>query len=161
MGPRFQVIIEDLATRVGITLTDAQDEHQRWSVYLAAADLDEFNEVLLEIVSLEPDPNVALGIVLKKIARIPDLERRAWIDRLPAQKQRDYANRRAREFKVFETRPLSPLLREGIDEDWSDWLQLRLAEFSPEREVAFWLSRAGRTKRIRRLALERFKILSK
>lgn len=160
VGMEFSALVEEIASRVGVQLIDAQDEHNRWEVYVPAIDLDSCSEILLEAVGLEPDPNVALGIVLRKIEWISDFDRQAWIDRLPAQEQREYAGRRARELKVLETRPLAPLLVEGIDESWSDWLQLRLAEFSPEREIASWLSRNGRTKRIRRVALERSKVLS-
>ena len=161
MDTDFNALIEAIAARVGITPTDVQDEHERWKVYLPAIDSADCGEMLLSAVGLEPDPSVALGIVLRKIEWISDHDRQAWIDRLPVQKQREYASRRASELKVLETRPLAPLLHEGIDESWSDWLQLRLAEFSPEREVASWLSQNGKTKRIRRIALERLKVLSR
>ncbi|WP_405058258.1 hypothetical protein OG474_36735 [Kribbella sp. NBC_01505] len=159
MNAELVALINSIADLVGMEVADVRDEHERWKVYVPATDSDESSELLLRAVRLEPDPNVALSIVLRKLEWISDSDRQSWIDQLVTDKQRDYATRRARDLKVLETRPLAPALHQGIDESWSDWLQVRLAEFSPEPEVACWLSQHGRTKRIRRLALERTKKL--
>jgi hypothetical protein len=152
-------LLVSLAARVCVTVTDVRDEHDRWRVYARAVDADGCADLLLEAVALEPDPNVALSVVLRKLEVVPLADRQRWIDGLTGEIQRQFAARRAAELQVLETRPLTPPLREGIDHEWSDWLQLRLAESSPERDVISWLSQAGRTKRIRRTAAERLRRL--
>jgi hypothetical protein len=156
---RRQELLVSLAARVGLTVTGVQDEHARWRVYAPAADAEECADLLFEAVALEPDPNVALSVVLRKLEVLPHADRQRWIDRLGQDEQRECAARRAEDLRVLEDRPLAPSLREGIEREWSDWLQLRLAEFSPERDVVSRLSQDGRTKRIRRLAADRLKRL--
>ena len=152
-------LLVSLAVQVGVTMTDVQDEHDRWRVYAPAVDADGCADLLLEAVALEPDPSVALSVVLRKLEMVAQDGRQRWVDGLTGDMQRQFAARRAAELQVLETRPLAPSRREGIEREWSDWLQLRLAESSPERDVISRLSSAGRTKRIRRTAAERLKHL--
>jgi hypothetical protein len=100
-----------------------------------------------------------LPVSLQVIGRLPHEERQAWVDQLRPEHQRGYAARRAAELAVYQTRPLAPLLTDGIEESWSDWLQLMLAEFSPEPKVLSWLAERGRTKRIRHFSGERVRKL--
>ncbi|MEU8607680.1 hypothetical protein AB0C29_06735 [Actinoplanes sp. NPDC048791] len=153
----MQELLVSLAARVGVTVTDVQDEHDRWQVYAQAVNSDDCADLLLEAVGLEPDLNVALSVVLRKLEVVPQADRQRWVDGLTGDIQRQFAARRAAELPVLETRPLAPSLQKGIEQEWSDWLQLRLAESSPERDVISRLSRTGRTKRIRRTAAERLK----
>jgi len=155
----MQELLVSLAARVGVTVTDVRDEHDRWRVYAPAVNSEDCADLLLEAVGLEPDPNVALSVVLRKLEVVPQADRQRWVDGLTGDIQRQFAARRAAELQVLETRPLASSLRAGIEQEWSDWLQLRLAESSPEHNVTYWLSRAGRTKRIRRTAAERLKHL--
>jgi hypothetical protein len=147
-------LLQVIARAAGVAIDRPLDEHERWRVYLAAIDLADCNETMLTAVQLEPDSSVALGVVLRKIERLPEGDRQTWIDALPTPRQREYATRRAQDLAILDARPLAPRLHEGIEDSWSDWLQLRLAEFSCEPEVVSWLRRTGRTKRIRRVAAE-------
>ncbi|WP_433722104.1 hypothetical protein ACQP2Y_42730 [Actinoplanes sp. CA-051413] len=127
----MEELLVSLAARVGVTVADVRDEHDRWRVYAPAVDADDCADLLLEAVGLEPDPNVALSVVLRKLEVVPQADRQRWVDGLTGDIQRQFAARRAAELQVLETRPLAPSLREGIEQEWSDWLQLRLAESPP------------------------------
>jgi hypothetical protein len=150
----FTTLLMHVAEQVGVPITDVGDEHQRGRVYLAADERPEHDEALFALVGMEPFEQLALSIVLRVIGRMPHEERHAWVDQLSSEYGQAYAARRAAELAVYQTRPLAPLLTDGIEQSWSDWLQLMLAEFSPEPEVLAWLAERGRTKRIMRLSRE-------
>ncbi|MFD9125165.1 hypothetical protein [Kitasatospora sp. NPDC059571] len=152
-------IIDALAARSADGDADIEDEHGRWSLYRRSFDRAECRRRLLDAVAAEPDPNVALGIVLEMLGRIAPADRPRWVARLPTARGRDLASRRARELAVHESGSVSDLLEDGAEESWSDWLQLLLAESSAEPAVLRRMAERGRTKRIRRTALQRLKDL--
>jgi hypothetical protein len=160
MGDSFQELLADLVRCTGSTIGDANDEHERWPVYLAARERTECLGLLFRAVALEPVPSVALGIVLQVLGRLPESTRPAWIAQLRREDGRDYATRRAKEIAIYQSRAATPLLvDEDVQESWSDWLQLLLAEFSDEPPVLRRLAEKGRTKRIRRFATQRLAVV--
>ncbi|MFD8079390.1 hypothetical protein ACFV3E_42990 [Streptomyces sp. NPDC059718] len=150
-----------LAHRLGATPGDlsddlSDDEHERWSLYRRAFDDPACLPDLYDAVAVEPDPSVALGIVLHVLGRLPPSDHPVWTDRLGTERGRAYAARRARELGVLQSASVTALLGDAsVPESWSDWLQLRLAASSDESAVLNRLAAAGRTKRIRRLATGR------
>lgn len=155
MDGRLEGILAELARSTGSTLGSAADEHERWSLYRDACKKSECFTLLFDAVALEPDPNVALGIVLQVLGTVSELSRGAWIAQLQSERNRDYAARRATEVGIYQTRAVTSLLAvEGVEQSWSYWLQVRLAEFSEEPAVLQRLSEKGRTKRIRRTAAQ-------
>ncbi|SNS19750.1 hypothetical protein [Actinacidiphila glaucinigra] len=149
-----------LAHRLGAAPGDLSgllhDEHERWALYRRALEHPACLPDLFDAVAVEPDPSVALGIVLQVLGGLPPDERAAWTDRLGTERGRAYAARRARELGILQGASVTALLQDAsVPESWSDWLQLRLAESSQEPAVLNRLVAAGRTKRIRRLASER------
>jgi hypothetical protein len=67
-----------------------------------------------------------------------------------------YAAGCATEVRIYQTRAITGLLAdEDVEQSWSDWLQIRLAEFTEEAAVLRRLSEKGRTKRIGRIASQR------
>ncbi|MEW1861119.1 hypothetical protein AB0399_12200 [Streptomyces sp. NPDC088194] len=153
MSARLDDVLAALVRCTGTPIADTGDEHERWPLYMAACGKGECLDLLFSAVALEPVPSVALGIVLHVLGTLPEAARPSWIARLPLQDNRDYATRRAREIGIHQSRDVTPLLvDENVQDTWSDWLQLLLAERSTEPAVLHRLARAGRTKRIRRLA---------
>lgn len=67
MDGRLEGILAELARSTGSTLGSAADEHERWSLYRDACKKSECFTLLFDAVALEPDPNVALGIVLQGV----------------------------------------------------------------------------------------------
>ena len=149
-----------LAHRLGAAPGDLSgvlhDEHERWALYRRAFDDPACLPDLIDAVAVEPDPSVALGIVLQVLGGLPPSDRPAWTDRLGTERGRAYAARRSRELGILRSASVTALLDDAsVPESWSDWLQLCLAESSKEPAVLNRLVVAGRTKRIRRMAFER------
>ncbi|WP_405770283.1 hypothetical protein OG539_37000 [Actinacidiphila glaucinigra] len=145
-----------LAQRLGATPGDLSDEHERWALYRRALEDPACLPGLYDAVAVEPDQSVALGIVLHVLGGLPPSERPAWVDRLGTERGRAFAARRAREIGILQSASVTALFAdEAVQDPWSDWLQLCLAESSQEPAVLNRFAAAGRTKRIRRLATER------
>jgi hypothetical protein len=156
MRGSLEGILAELAQCTGSVIDDTADEHQRWSLYQNACKKSECFDLLIGVVALEPDPNIALGIVLQVLGRVSPVSRATWIAQLQSARNRDYAAGRAKELGIYQNRAITALLaNEGVEQSWSDWLQIRLAEFSEEAAVLQRLSERGRTKRIRRMASQR------
>ncbi|MEU1618322.1 hypothetical protein ABZ479_13625 [Streptomyces sp. NPDC005722] len=160
MSGNLDRVIAALAHRLGAAPGDPSgvlhDEHERWALYRRAFDDPACLPDLFDAVAVEPDPSVALGIVLHVLGGLPPDERPAWTARLGSDRERAYADRRARELGLLQGASVTALLvDEAVQDSWSDWLQLGLATSSPEPAVLTRLASAGRTKRIRRLASER------
>ncbi|MEU7942962.1 hypothetical protein [Microbispora bryophytorum] len=161
--------IELLARLLGDVVADYEDEHERWRLYEKA--LDDTPSVMkaLEAAILqEEDENVALSVVLRVLERVPRSERTAWINRLSGSRSREYARARATDMATLEDLVRKEYVLpagEGDScssvEDWSDWLQLRLAQKSFSTDLLKCLATAGRTKRIRRSASERLTTLGR
>ncbi|MBD3144726.1 hypothetical protein [Microbispora bryophytorum] len=147
-------------------MADYENEHERWRLYEKALDhADPSVRKALEAAILqEEDENVALSVVLRVLERAPRSERTAWINRLSGSRSREYARARATDMATLEdlVRNVLPAGEGGLCssvEDWSDWLQLRLAQKSFSADLLKCLATAGRTKRIRRSASERLTTL--
>lgn len=134
------------------------DDHFRWALYLGAAEEQNRWQLLLEAAHLEPDPSMALSLVLRMLEKVPADCRASWTSSLSVRENKEYASRRAAELEIFESILAGDFEikeMEDVPHDWSDWLQLKLAELCDGEAVLEHLSEHGRTKRIRRLAAER------
>lgn len=156
MSGRLDGIITELARRTGTAIEDVSDEHKRWAVYQPAFERGDCSGLLFDAVAVEPVPSVALSIVLQMLGRLPALTQPAWIEQLALPENREYAARRANDLAILQSAEVTRLLvDEDVQNSWSDWLQLRLAESSKEPDVLRRLMARGRTKRIRRHATQR------
>ncbi len=156
MSGRLDDTVTELARRTGATIDDTGDEHERWAIYQSAFERSDCSDLLFAAVAAEPVPSLALSIVLRVLGTLPESARPAWIAQLELPYNREYATRRAKDIAVFQSAEVTPLLvDEDVQDSWSDWLQLLLAEFSKEPDVLHRLLEKGRTKRIRRYALQR------
>ncbi|MFI0937539.1 hypothetical protein [Streptomyces sp. NPDC021020] len=159
---RLVDILDELASRTGLRAGDADNEHDRWRLYKAALGQAENFGLLFEVIWFEPDQNVALSVLMPVLERLPEAERPRWIAQLRWEYSREFAWRYARDVALLESAALTPLLADDdVQESWSDWLQVRLAESSAEPAVLRRLGERGRTKRIRGYASRRLAALDR
>ncbi|MFD8035516.1 hypothetical protein ACFV3F_43720 [Streptomyces sp. NPDC059717] len=162
MTADLEAVLAALAARLGADPGDPSDEHDRWAVYREALDDPAHLPDLFDVVALEPLDSISLGIVLHLLGSLPPSERPSWIDRLGTDRSRAYATRRAREVAVLQADSVTALLDDpSVQDSWSDWLQLGLADSSDEPAVLHRLATEGRTKRVRRLASERIRTIER
>ncbi|KAB2974857.1 MULTISPECIES: hypothetical protein [unclassified Streptomyces] len=151
-------LLRQLAQAVGRPADEASfaDGHDRWSLYKVASDTPAALPLLFEAVSLEPDGPLASGVVGDVLERVPADERERWVQLLPPA-VRDFSARRARELGVLESLEQgvmpSAAVEDAID-GWSDWLQGRVVGVTTDQDVLHVVARKGRTKRIRRAAMD-------
>jgi hypothetical protein len=151
-------VLRQLAQAVGRYEDDASfaDGHDRWSLYRAAMDIPAALPLLFEAVSLEPDGPLASAVVGAVLERVPGDERERWVRILPPA-VRGFSERRARDLGVLESFEQGAVSAEVVDDlidGWSDWLQRRAVRVTADQDVLRVVSQKGRTKRIRRAALD-------
>ncbi|WAL63830.1 hypothetical protein ORV05_22905 [Amycolatopsis cynarae] len=152
MPSGLRVIIAEIEGKLGDEATDPADEHARWNLYVRAAEVEHCWPQLREAIALEEDRAVASSLVVRMLERVPAEEREDWSCLLPAEEDRDFALRRARELNFLEAVLLGSPEEERGDlrfETWSPWLQLRLAGSSEDRDILALLAESGATRRIR------------
>nr|BFD87456.1 hypothetical protein StreXyl84_68570 [Streptomyces sp. Xyl84] len=157
-SPALGEVLQQLARAVGRYGDDAScaDGHARWSLYHAVAGTPAALPLLFEAVALEPDGPVASAVVGDVLERVPEEERADWVRLLPTA-VRGFSAQRVRELGVLESLERGSVPAEAVDDlvgGWSDWLQRRAVEVSADRDVLGVLARKGRTKRIRRSAVD-------
>ncbi|MFE6286586.1 hypothetical protein [Streptomyces sp. NPDC057877] len=156
-------LVLEVARRTGNGTVDPSDGHARWEVYRRAMDSPDEWDALLEIVGREPDPSIAMSVVLRMLERVPEAERTAWAERVPLEEKRSSALLRVRELRILEAaRGAAAAERAPASDEvpeWSDWLQRRAAEESVSPEVLELLSQSGRTRRVRHVAAQRLRVL--
>ncbi|MFI7467828.1 DUF3027 domain-containing protein [Nonomuraea sp. NPDC049646] len=127
------------------------ETYRRWRLYLdALGNTDEHGLSLLrDALAEEPDRELALAVILRALEAVTAGERRDWIALAPTGQHRERAETRAKDLELLASGPA------GQPGEWSEWLQLRLAATTSDPATLETLARAGRTKRVRRLATER------
>ncbi|MBA2948989.1 hypothetical protein [Streptomyces himalayensis] len=166
MGARFSdlgSVVLEVARRTGSETVDLSSGHARWEVYRRAMEAPAEWGPLLEIVGLEPDPSIAMSVVLQMLERVPEAERISWAERISMEDKRSLAVLRVRELRILDV--LSGNVGAEYDpasdeiSEWSDWLQRRASEESTSSRVLEQLSQLGRTRRVRHLSAERLRAL--
>jgi hypothetical protein len=156
---RGEGAVVQLAVLAGVEPRQAvADGYTRWRLYEESLRHLDRRSLVLEAVRTEDDGPLAAATVVQALERASDAERATWVGALPVGKERDFAARRAREFAQ-----LAEIMggdgaaaREEDVRDWSQWLQLRLAEQVTSKRVLELLAEHGMTRRIRHLAGRRF-----
>jgi hypothetical protein len=151
-------VLQQLARAVGRYEASSSyiDGHARLSLYRVAMDTPAALPLLFEAVSLEPDGPLASGIVGDVLERVPGDEREQWVRALPPA-VRAFSTQRARDLGVLESIKEGTVSAEAVNDlidGWSDWLQRKAVEATPDQDILRILSQKGRTKRVRRSALE-------
>ncbi|WP_329033029.1 hypothetical protein OIE71_10440 [Streptomyces sp. NBC_01725] len=152
MSLAFDRLIEALR----IDAVDDSDEHARWHVYRAAVTDQAALDLLREALRAERDPALVSAVVVLLLERVDGSQHSEWIGIL-SDEHRQFANRRSAELGTLEGVTSGSIsvatVCDSLDQ-WSDWLQLKIAESSRVLGILTCLSRDGRTKRIRRIASE-------
>ncbi|MDX3457211.1 hypothetical protein PV396_35540 [Streptomyces sp. ME02-8801-2C] len=157
-SPALGELLRQLAQFVGGYEDNASfaDGHDRWSLYRAAMDTPAVLPLLFEAVALESDGPLASGVVGEALERVPGDERERWVGILPPT-VRDFSARRARDLGVLESIEGGAMSAEAVGDlidGWSDWLQSRAVRVTADEDVLRVVSQRGRTKRIRRAAVD-------
>ncbi|MBO0609207.1 hypothetical protein [Myceligenerans salitolerans] len=158
----FDEALRELAAMAGADAQPAHDdEHVRWTLYEASLPDPERRGVLQDALRGEANAPLVSAVVTKALELVPDGERRQWVDLLPPGPLRDFARVRATELGIWESLAAGERPVDGPAEidAWSRWLQLRIAEQLDSVRLLEELSQAGATKRIRRSARERLRLL--
>ncbi|MBO3744958.1 hypothetical protein J5X84_02685 [Streptosporangiaceae bacterium NEAU-GS5] len=155
--------VDALSRLEGETETDYQDEHARWHLYLQVLSTFDASrrQLLYEALSWEGNKALRLSVVLRILELVPAPERDSWLGPLPDAESRTYAEQRMRDLEILDQESAGQSSREPhlSVPNFSDWLQLRLAQESGNVQTLRQLAESGRTKRIRRLASERIRVL--
>ncbi|MBL0885432.1 hypothetical protein [Myceligenerans indicum] len=140
-----------------------EDEHARWRLYEAAARSAQKMPIIYQALRFEGNELLLSATVIHILPLVVDDERADWVDLLPQGRSRDYAARRATELHILEARTAvdSPVASREEINNWSQWLQLRIAERSENTDLLSELSEVGTTKRIRHEARQRVRSLTK
>ncbi len=147
--------LRQLEAILGTTvIADYSDDHTRWGLYRTAINAPEALPTLLRAVSVEQDASLASGVVGEVLERIDPQARPAWVQALDPS-VREFSARRTRELHVLEsirsgTFPATQVA--DVIDEWSNWLQLRIATDVSDKVINQALSERGRTKRIRNTA---------
>lgn len=148
--------LAEMRAQFGGETAATDDEHARWVLYQKAMASPGGWSLLQRALETEPDPAVALSVVLHMLERLPARERESWVRALRSADKREYAQRRAEELQILE----SILHGRELDSvDWSVWLQRKLAEQASDVGILERLAQHGETKRVRRMAAERLRCL--
>ncbi len=148
--------VETIAACLGADVSGLGDEHARWAVYRRAMGVPKMWERLADAVREEPDQAVALSVVLCMLERVPTADRERWPQVIASLQKREFAQRRAEELAVLERAMAGA---DSHEAEWSRWLQERLSERATSVDLLERLAAEGATKRIRRTAAERRRIL--
>jgi hypothetical protein len=154
MAEELEAALEGLKKLVGATDLDLDADHGRWQFYQRALADPRCLALLGEAARAEDDPALASALVVQLLEIVPDAQR----DRLVAglsPGNAEFAANRLVELRVFENVISDSLPGDDFGRqlsDWSNWLQLRIAERVDNPAYLEALQRGGRTKRIRGVA---------
>lgn len=158
MSNDFEAAITELASSLGGDgRTACADEHVRWRIYEKALAGAASREGARRALKLDPNAPLMSAVVIRALASSDSIERRLWIDVLPPGRQREFAEKRAREWAVYERLIGDVGARVDAREvaGWSQWLQEKLAASVGSEHVLRILAEAGATKRVRNTASRR------
>ncbi|MFE5669655.1 hypothetical protein ACFQ7W_37745 [Streptomyces niveus] len=152
----MSLAFEHLAEALRTDPIDESDEHARWAIYRAAVADEALLGLLYEALKDERESSLASAVVVLVLERTERSRHAEWIDIL-GDEHRGFSDRRSAELGILEDlmseRIPMVMVRDSLGE-WSDWLQLKIAESVRISDVLEFVSREGRTKRIRRIASE-------
>lgn len=151
-------VIEHLARETGVHVGDISDEHERWRIYGKALDCPRVLAPLLSAIRHEPVASVASAVGVALLERVAPHARASVIAAIPGCHGRDYASARSADLAILESLLAGAYdpARHQVDQ-WSDWLQRRVADEADDGRVLAELAQGGRTKRVRRVAAERLR----
>lgn len=150
--------LDALARLVGqVPARDWSDEHDRLDLYRSALRNGVDDDRLRALLRGEPDDLVVSDVLAEAIYKASPEAGERWLDVAPPSAM-DFLKKRLREILLL--RGVAGFEDGGASYvaavlDGSNWLQIRVAENSPRRDVLMALAKDGRTKRIRNIAANR------
>jgi hypothetical protein len=150
---RRKELLGRLAKAVGAGDTDVDDEHARWQVYWNAAPNEDLRVLLKELVG--EGEELSRQVVVEVLKYVDEIEGRAWVGLLPHGEDRDFAERRLREWALIRESVERP--RRIADElpNLTPWCQRRLIDRATSDLVLGDIADGGSSKRIRHAAREK------
>lgn len=131
-----------------------EDDFIKWQTYCRTIDNSNLEE-LSRLLAVERDISLASSVVARALEHFPAFQRKRLI-RMAPEETRDFLEQRASELAILaEAAKASTLLTEALIEQYSNWLQMRLAEQAVARSDIELLAKSGRTRRIRGVASTR------
>jgi hypothetical protein len=150
---RNKELLRQLAKAVGAGDMDVDDEHARWQVYWDAAPREDLRALLKEITGA--GEKLSRQVVVEVLKYVDEAEGRTWVDLLPPGEDRDFTERRLREWALIREAVERP---RGITDELPNltpWCQRRLIEQATSDLVLGDIAGSGSSKRIRHAAREK------
>lgn len=146
-------LLRQLAEAVGSGDIDVDDEHARWQVYWDAAPREDLRVLLKEVTGAGEE--LSRQVVVEVLKYVDEAEGRTWVDRLPPGGDRDFTERRLREWALIREAVERP--RRIADElpNLTPWCQRRLVERATSDLVLGDIAAGGSSKKIRHAASEK------
>lgn len=146
-----------LAERLDVSADCLEHDNDRWAIYSRALEHPGEHACLMRLLPEEDDFGLVHAVVVGALEVVDEAQGHVWIDLLPLD-DRGFVERRAREIGVLRRSVRSPARGPDIDattiDEWSDWLQRRVAGSQAATETLQVLAEHGRTKAVRHAARE-------
>ncbi|GAA2223741.1 hypothetical protein GCM10010413_16400 [Promicromonospora sukumoe] len=155
LTPRGAAVFTDIAGAVGEHGVDVEDEHARWFVYWKAAPEASLRALLLEVVG--EGEQLQRPVVTEVLKYVDDVEGERWVGLL-AGEDREFAERRRREWALIRELETRPRTLSGETAALSPWCQRRLIERISDDVVLRDLAEHGASRKIRHMARERMRL---
>ncbi|GAA3583388.1 hypothetical protein GCM10022198_03260 [Klugiella xanthotipulae] len=153
--------LAELARTVGVDSSALANEDARWDAYRRVIESRAHVDLLYSCVKSEPDPALASAVVVEVLETVPPQDRGRWVEAVD-DSQKDSVRTREWEIGVLDSLNAGQKnvsdVKMSVD-NWSNWLQQRIAETEMSWDVLAVIASRGRTKRIRRYASERLRRL--
>lgn len=149
-------VFADVARLVGEHGVDVEDEHARWFVYWKTAPEASLRALLLEVVA--EGEQLQRPVVTEVLKYVDDVEGERWVGLL-AGEDRQFAERRRREWALIRELETRPRTLAGEIAALSPWCQRRLIERISDDVVLRDLAEQGASRKIRHAARERLRLL--
>lgn len=150
-----------LAERLDVSAECLGHDNDRWAIYSRALEHPDEHACLMRLLSEEDDLGLVYAVVVGALEVVDEAQGRAWIDLLPHD-DRGFVERRWREIGVLRSSARSAARGPDVDattiNEWSDWLQRRVARSQVTAETLQVLAEHGRTKAVRHAARENLRL---
>ncbi|GAA3563452.1 hypothetical protein [Kribbella ginsengisoli] len=154
--PDLDSLRTTLLTATGLT-PDLTTDVGRWQLYRTAAEDTANHATLLQAATAEPDRTLATALVVHMLSLTPTADHPTWLATL-ASSERAYASQRSTEYGLLRTPPSCATLAQDLD-NYTNWLQRRLAESLTDPTSLLELAAHARAKRTRHIARTRARAL--
>ncbi|MCF4121729.1 hypothetical protein L1785_12120 [Antribacter sp. KLBMP9083] len=148
-------LLRQLAAEAGDQDLDLSDEHARWGLYWEVVPRADLRPLLKEIVA----EGEALGshIVTEVLKYVDETEGRTWVDLLRTEEDREFPERRLREWALIREVATSPRRIADDLPGLTMWCQRRLVEHATSDVVLSDLAVHASFRKVRHAAREKLR----